>query len=38
MLLAEYAEQGGAAAPTWALTPDEVRSAVDAMLAEIAAR
>jgi hypothetical protein len=37
-LLAEYAEQGGQAPFSWALSPDEVKSAVESMLEEIALR
>jgi hypothetical protein len=37
-LLAEYAEQGDAAPYAWVQTPDEVRSAVDAALAEVVER
>jgi hypothetical protein len=37
VLLAEYATQGALAPFSWAQTPEEVRSAVDSMLAEIAA-
>jgi hypothetical protein len=36
VLLAEYADKGAAAPFSWAQTADDVRSAVDAMLAEIA--
>jgi hypothetical protein len=38
LLLAEYAEQGGSAPFSWALTPEEVGSAVESMLAEIVRR
>jgi hypothetical protein len=37
-LIAEYAEQGDAAAFSWARTPEELRNSVEAVLAEIVER
>ena len=37
-LIAEYSPQGDAAPFAWALTPEEMRSAVEAMLKEIVER